>query len=45
VPRVFIECGNMRNAADAARLINLRFREYIAVALAAALTAFLVRHS
>ncbi len=35
----------MHNAADAARLTNPRSREHIAVALAAALTAFLVRHS
>ena len=45
VPKVFIECGNMRNAADAARLTSPRFRERIAVALAAGFTAFLDRHS
>jgi N-acetylmuramoyl-L-alanine amidase len=45
VPKVFIECGNMRNAADAARLTSPRFRERIAVALAAGFTAFLKRHS
>jgi N-acetylmuramoyl-L-alanine amidase len=45
VPKVFIECGNMRNAADAARLTSPRFRERIAVALAAGFTAFLNRHS
>jgi N-acetylmuramoyl-L-alanine amidase len=44
VPKVFIECGNMRNSADAARLISPRFRERIAVALAAGFTAFLNRH-
>jgi N-acetylmuramoyl-L-alanine amidase len=45
VPKVFIECGNMRNSADAARLTSPRFRERIAVALAAGFTAFLNRHS
>ena len=45
VPKVFIECGNMPNAADAARLTSPRFRERIAVALAAGFTAFLNRHS
>ena len=44
VPKVFIECGNMRNSADAARLTSPRFRERIAVALAAGFTAFLNRH-
>jgi N-acetylmuramoyl-L-alanine amidase len=41
VPKVFIECGNMRNAADAARLSSPAFRQRIARALAAGLTAFL----
>ena len=45
VPKVFIECGNMRNAGDAARLASPRFRERIAVALEAGFTAFLDRHS
>jgi N-acetylmuramoyl-L-alanine amidase len=45
VPKVFIECGNMPNASDAARLTSPRFRERIAVALAAGFTAFLNRHS
>ena len=45
VPKVFIECANMRNAADASRLTSPRFRERIAVALAAGFTAFLNRHS
>jgi N-acetylmuramoyl-L-alanine amidase len=44
VPKVLIECGNMRNSADAARLTSPRFRERIAVALAAGFTAFLNRH-
>jgi N-acetylmuramoyl-L-alanine amidase len=41
VPKVFIECGNMRNAADAAKLTSPRFRQRIAVALAAGFVAFL----
>jgi N-acetylmuramoyl-L-alanine amidase len=45
VPKVFIECGNMRNSADAVRLTSPRFRERIALALAAGFTAFLKRHS
>jgi N-acetylmuramoyl-L-alanine amidase len=45
VPKVFVECGNMRNAADAARLTSPRFRERVAVALEAGFVAFLDRHS
>lgn len=45
VPKVFIECGNMRNAADAARLSSPAFRHRIAVALAAGFTAFLTGRS
>jgi N-acetylmuramoyl-L-alanine amidase len=41
VPKVFIECGNMRNAADAAKLSSAAFRQRIAVALAAGFTAYL----
>jgi N-acetylmuramoyl-L-alanine amidase len=41
VPKVLIECGNMRNASDAAKLSSAAFRQRIAVALAAGLTAFL----
>jgi N-acetylmuramoyl-L-alanine amidase len=41
VPKVFIECGNMRNAGDAAKLSTAGFRQRIAVALAAGLTGFL----
>ena len=41
VPKVFIECGNMRNAADAAKLSSAAFRQRIAAALAAGFTAFL----
>jgi N-acetylmuramoyl-L-alanine amidase len=45
VPKVFIECGNMRNGWDATRLSSSAFRERIARALAAGLTAFLVQHA
>jgi N-acetylmuramoyl-L-alanine amidase len=41
VPKVFIECGNMRNASDAAKLTSAAFRHRIAVALAAGFTKFL----
>jgi N-acetylmuramoyl-L-alanine amidase len=41
VPKVFIECGNMRNAGDAAKLSSAAFRQHIAAALAAGFTAFL----
>jgi N-acetylmuramoyl-L-alanine amidase len=44
VPKVFIECGNMRNASDAARLSAPAFRQRIARALAAGFTAFLTGH-
>jgi N-acetylmuramoyl-L-alanine amidase len=33
VPKIFIECGNMRNAGDAAKFKNDRFRQRIAAAL------------
>jgi N-acetylmuramoyl-L-alanine amidase len=41
VPKVFVECGNMRNATDAALLERAAFRARIAAALGAGLTAFL----
>ncbi|HEV2452171.1 MAG TPA: N-acetylmuramoyl-L-alanine amidase [Streptosporangiaceae bacterium] len=41
VPKVFIECGNMPNPGDAAKLMSAAFRQRIAVALAAGFTAFL----
>ena len=44
VPKVFIECANMRNSSDAASLTNAAFRQRIAVALAAGLSAFLDGH-
>ena len=41
VPEVFIECGNMKNTADAALLTSRGFQERIAQALAAAIRDFL----
>ena len=42
VPKVFIECGNMRNASDAARLTSPAWRQRAAVAIADGMTHFLV---
>ncbi|MGE5287764.1 MAG: N-acetylmuramoyl-L-alanine amidase [Micromonosporaceae bacterium] len=44
VPKVFIECANMRNSRDAALLTSPAFRERAARALAAGITAFLQGH-
>jgi N-acetylmuramoyl-L-alanine amidase len=44
VPKVFIECANMRNSADAASLTSPAFRQRIAVALTAGFVTFLHRH-
>jgi N-acetylmuramoyl-L-alanine amidase len=41
VPKVLIECGNMRNAVDAGLLSTARFQRQVAAALAAAITRFL----
>jgi N-acetylmuramoyl-L-alanine amidase len=41
VPKVLIECGNMRNATDAALLVRPSFQELAARALAQAITSFL----
>jgi N-acetylmuramoyl-L-alanine amidase len=43
VPKVLVECGNMRNATDAALLTSTRFQQEIARALAAAIIRFLRR--
>ena len=43
VPKVFIECPNMRNATDAALVTSLRWQAAAARAIAAGLTAFLTR--
>jgi N-acetylmuramoyl-L-alanine amidase len=40
VPKVFIECGNMRNASDAAHLSDPAFRQTIAQGIADGLAAF-----
>jgi N-acetylmuramoyl-L-alanine amidase len=45
VPKVLIECGNMRNATDAAQLVRSSFQERIARAFARAITLFLGRHA
>jgi N-acetylmuramoyl-L-alanine amidase len=42
VPKVFIECANMRNAADAALVISSRWQAKAARAIAAGLTAFVL---
>jgi N-acetylmuramoyl-L-alanine amidase len=41
VPKVMVECGNMRNAGDAAMMTNPTYRERMAEGLAAGLAAFL----
>lgn len=41
VPKVLIECVNMRNATDAARLVKPAFQKLAAKSMAAAITVFL----
>jgi N-acetylmuramoyl-L-alanine amidase len=41
VPKVLIECGNMRNATDAGLLVTARFQQQLASALTAAIVRFL----
>jgi N-acetylmuramoyl-L-alanine amidase len=41
VPKVLVECANMRNATDAALLITPQWQQAVARALAAGLTTFL----
>jgi N-acetylmuramoyl-L-alanine amidase len=43
VPKVFIECANMRNATDAALVTSPRWQAKAARAIAVGLTAFLAR--
>lgn len=43
VPKVLLECGNMRNAGDAAKLSAPAFRQRIAAAIAAGLARFLTQ--
>ncbi len=45
VPKVLIECGNMRNATDAAMLERASFQQRAARAFADAITEFLSRRS
>lgn len=40
VPKVLLECGNMRNPADAKLLASADFRQKIATSLTAAITAY-----
>ena len=41
VPKVLIECGNMRNATDAALLVSPAWQQQAARAIAAGITTFL----
>ena len=41
VPKVFIECGNMRNAGDAGRMTDPQWRQRAAQGIVDALTAYL----
>jgi N-acetylmuramoyl-L-alanine amidase len=41
VPKVLIECGNMRNATDAGLLVTSGFQKQVALALTAAIVGFL----
>ncbi|GIH13684.1 N-acetylmuramoyl-L-alanine amidase [Rugosimonospora africana] len=41
VPKVLVECGNMRNAGDAAMMTSQTYRQRMAEGLAAGLAAFL----
>ncbi len=41
VPKVLIECGNMRNATDARMMVTARFQRRAAAGMAAAITQFL----
>ncbi|HWD64657.1 MAG TPA: N-acetylmuramoyl-L-alanine amidase [Solirubrobacteraceae bacterium] len=43
VPKVLIECGNMRNSTDARRMVTARFQRRAGAAMAAAITQFLKR--
>jgi len=44
VPKVLIECGNMRNSTDAALLVSALFQQKAAEAMAQAITQFLTGH-
>lgn len=45
VPKVFIECGNMRNAADAAVLGSTEGRQLVAKGIAEGISAYLLTNS
>jgi N-acetylmuramoyl-L-alanine amidase len=45
VPKVFIECANMRNAADAARVTDPAWRQRAAEGIADGLMAYLAGHA
>jgi N-acetylmuramoyl-L-alanine amidase len=45
VPKVLIECGNMRNATDAGMLVRASFQKLAAKAFAQAITQFLTHRS
>ena len=45
VPKVLIECGNMRNGTDASLLVATSFQQQAASAMAEAITEFLTGHS
>jgi N-acetylmuramoyl-L-alanine amidase len=45
VPKVFIECGNMRNATDAGRMTTAAWRQRAAQGIAAGLTDFLLHQN
>jgi N-acetylmuramoyl-L-alanine amidase len=42
VPKVFIECANMRNATDAALVVNPAWQQRAAGAIDAGITQFLL---
>ncbi|MBC3842216.1 N-acetylmuramoyl-L-alanine amidase [Streptacidiphilus sp. 4-A2] len=45
VPKVFIECGNMRNSTDAGRMTSASWRQGAAQGIAAGLTAYLLHQN
>ena len=45
VPKVLIECGNMRNATDARMMVTTTFQRRAAAAMATAITQFLTRRA
>jgi N-acetylmuramoyl-L-alanine amidase len=44
IPKVFIECANMRNAADATRVTSAAWQARAARAIATGLATFLTAH-